>query len=83
MAITSKQIFRAISHYQQTNGVAKKIEERNVEFLIEAMRTEQDNNYVFIEEIEGLGKGFYVKGHGCYFPNSSTGSVTFVRNLGF
>ena len=28
MTITSKQIFRAISHYQETNGVAKQIEER-------------------------------------------------------
>ena len=50
MTITSKQIFRAISHYQETNGVAKQIEERNVEFLIEAMRTGQDNNYVLIED---------------------------------
>ena len=72
MTITSKQIFRAISHYQETNGVAKQIEERNVEFLIEAMRTGK-----------GLGKGFYVKGHGCYFPNNDSGSVTFVLNLGY
>ena len=83
MTITSKQIFRAISHYQETNGVANQIEERNVEFLIEAMRTGQDNNYVLIEEIKGLGKGFYVKGHGCYFPNNDSGSVTFVLNLGY
>ena len=83
MAITSKQIFMAISHYQKTNGVSEKIEQRNTESLIEAMRTGENNSEVLIEEIEGLGKGFYVKGHGSYYPNNISGSVIFVRNLGF
>ena len=82
MTITSKQIFRAISHYQETNGVAKQVEERTVEFLIEAMRTGKDNASVILETIEGLGNGFHVKGHGSYFPSTDNFHVIFVQSVG-
>ena len=80
MTISSKQIFKAISHYQKTNGVTCTQEEANTEKLIDAMRTGESNDYVVIEEISGLGTGFFVKGHGSYFPND-LGSVTFVQSV--
>ena len=80
MTITSRQIFKAISHYQKNNGVTCTQEEGNTEALIEAMRTGESNDYVVIEEISGLGTGFFVKGHGSYFPNDF-GSVTFVQSV--
>ena len=80
MTITSKQIFKAISHYQKNNGVTCTQEEANTEALIEAMHTGESNDYVVIEEISGLGTGFFVKGHGSYFPNDF-GSVTFVQSV--
>ena len=80
MTITSRQIFKAISHYQKNNGVTCTQEEANTEALIEAMHTGESNDYVVIEEISGLGTGFFVKGHGSYFPNDF-GSVTFVQSV--
>ena len=80
MTITSKQIFKAISHYQKNNGVKESQEHMLTERLIEAMRTGESNDYVVVDEISGLGKGFFVKGHGTYFPNDM-GSVTFVQSV--
>ena len=80
MNITSRQIFKAISHYQKTNGVSDQQEFLLTESLIESMRTGESNDYVVIEEINGLGIGFFVKGHGSYFPND-LGSVTFVQGV--
>ena len=80
MTISSRQIFKAISHYQQNNGVKASQEHLLTEKLIEAMRTGESNDYVVIEEISGLGTGFFVKGHGSYFPNDF-GSVTFVQSV--
>lgn len=80
MTISSKQIFKAISHYQKNNGASCTQEEANTEKLIEAMRTGESNDFVVIEEISGLGTGFFVKGHGSYFPNDF-GSVTFVQSV--
>ena len=81
MNITSRQIFKAISHYQKTNGVNAQQESLLTESLIEAMRTGEGNDYVVIEEISGLGTGYFIKGHGSYFPNDF-GSVTFVQSVG-
>ena len=80
MNITSKQIFKAVTHYQKTNGVGVSQEHMLTERLIEAMRTGESNDYVVIEEIKGLGIGYFVKGHGSYFPNDF-GSVTFVQGV--
>ncbi len=80
MTITSRQIFKAISHYQKNNGVKESQEHMLTERLIEAMRTGESNDYVVVDEIKGLGIGYYVKGHGSYFPNE-TGSVTFVQGV--
>ena len=80
MTITSRQIFKAISHYQKNNGVKESQEHLLTEKLIEAMRTGESNDFVVIEEISGLGTGFFVKGHGSYFPNDF-GSVTFVQSV--
>lgn len=80
MTISSKQIFKTISHYQKNNGVKESQEHLLTEKLIEAMRTGESNDYVVIEEITGLGTGFFVKGHGSYFPNNF-GSVTFVQDV--
>jgi hypothetical protein len=80
MTITSKQIFKAISHYQKTNRVKESQEHLLTEKLIDAMRTGESNDYVVIDEISGLGKGYFVKGHGSYFPNN-IGSVTFVQDV--
>ena len=54
--------------------------QKQLQKQVEAMRTGEDNNYVLIEEISGLGKGFFINGHGSYFPND-LGSVTFVESL--
>ena len=80
MTITSRQIFKAISHYQKNNGVKESQEHLLTEKLIEAMRTGESNDFVVIEEISGLCTGFFVKGHGSYFPNDF-GSVTFVQSV--
>ena len=80
MTITSKQIFKAVTHYQKNNGVQESQEHLLTEKLIDAMVRGEDNDYVVIEEISGLGKGFFVKGHGSYFPNDM-GSVTFVQSV--
>ena len=81
MNITSRQIFKAISHYQQNSGLPDSLEENRTEALIDAMRTGESNDYVVIDEIKGLGKGFHIEGHGSYFPNDF-GSVTFVQSVG-
>tara|TARA_B100001093_G_scaffold429390_1_gene424608 strand:+ start:416 stop:658 length:243 start_codon:yes stop_codon:yes gene_type:complete len=80
MTISSRQIFKAITHYQKNNGVKETQEHMLTERLIEAMRTGESNDYVVVDEISGLGKGFFVKGHGTYFPNDM-GSVTFVQSV--
>ena len=81
MTVTSKQIFKAIQHYQETNHVQEQQANMLTERLIEAMRTGQGNDYVIIEEnIKGLGIGYFVKGHGSYYPNPLN-SVTFVKGL--
>ena len=81
MNISSRQIFKAITHYQKTNGVNQNQENTLTESLIEAMRTGESNDWVVIDEIKGLGKGFFVKGHGSYFPNDF-GSIAFVQSVG-
>ena len=82
MTITSAHIFSVISHYQKTNGETALMEEKNTEALIEAMMKMEGNDYVTIQEIDGLGTGFYIIGHGCYFPNDiATGAVTFVTSV--
>ena len=80
MNISSRQIFKAVTHYQNNNSVQPQQQNLLTESLIEAMRTGESNDYVVIDEIKGLGKGFYIKGHGSYFPND-IGSVTFVQGV--
>ena len=80
MTITSTQIYSAISHYQKTNGVTLSHETSNIEFIIEAMRTQSGNERVGIEEIEGLGDGVFVLGHGTYIPIDSN-KVLFLQEV--
>lgn len=80
MTITSRQIFKTISHYQKTNGVTCTQEEANTEALIEAMHTGESNGYVLIDEVDGLGTGFHITGHGSYFPQDND-QVVFVTGV--
>mgnify|MGYP003119207324 CR=1 FL=1 len=78
MTISSKQIFKAIRHYQEAKDfVAINL---HIESLIEAMRTGESNDKVLIEEINGLGTGFYVTNHGTYFPTEND-QVVFVTSV--
>ena len=76
MTISSKQIFKAIRHYQESYGDSS----LHIESLIEAMRTGESNDRVLIEEINGLGTGFYLTNHGTYFPTEND-QVVFVTSL--
>ena len=80
MNITSRQIYRAVTHYQKTNGVTCTQEEANTEALIEAMHTGESNDYVAIDEVDGLGTGFHIIGHGSYFPKYND-QVVFVTSV--
>lgn len=82
MNISSRQMLKAITHYQNTNGVNARQEKTTMEDFIEAMRTGKDNASVILETIEGLGKGFHVKGHGSYFPSTDSFHVIFVQSVG-
>ena len=62
MNISSRQIFKAITHYQKTNefedidrypSIKQGVSE-HIESLIDAMRTGESNDKVFIEEINGF-----------------------------
>jgi cysteine synthase len=80
MNITSRQIYRAVTHYQKTNGVNQAQEETYTESLIEAMRTGEGNHYVTIDKVDGLGTGFHITGHGSYFPTKNE-HVFFVTGV--
>ena len=80
MTISSRQIFKTISHYQKTNGVNQNQEEVNTEAIIEAMVRGESNNYVAIEVCDGLGTGFHIIGHGSYFPKDND-LVVFVTGV--
>ena len=82
MNISSRQMLKAITHYQNSNNNTKLEKKTIMEDFIEAMRTGKDNASVIMETIEGLGNGFHVKGHGSYFPSTDNFHVIFVQSVG-
>ena len=82
MNISSRQMLKAFTHYQNSNNNTKLEKKTIMEDFIEAMRTGKDNASVIMETIEGLGNGFHVKGHGSYFPSTDNFHVIFVQSVG-